>query len=328
MARDSVVSVSLTDISRHPAVEAWQRFGGGGDAPRQVFVLKPEKKRSAVYRLEGAGPGGTPVIAKRGRAARLATELLIYREVLPYVPAVTLACYGWLEDTQPGFSWLFLEDAGEERFSATTPEHRALAGRWLAQLHTSIACTALLESSLPGRGLEYYKSIVRLAGVIVRQSLTNPAFAKDDVSTLAAIVRCCERLESRWSALAEVCEVLPSTLVHGDFGSKNVRVRTDPDGVRLLPLDWDSAGWGIAATDLSQTDPAVYWSLARERWSALEPRELTRLATVGRMLLAIESITGEKDSLTSEWVGRVMRKMRSYELELTCALESTGWSVA
>src|SRR5258708_4477717 len=128
MARDSVVPVSLADIARHPAVEAWRRLGGGGEDPRQVFVLKPEKKRSAVYRIEGAGPGGMAVIAKRGRAARLATELLIYREVLPYVPAVTLQCYGWLDDTQPGFGWLFLEDAGEERFSGTNAEHRALAG--------------------------------------------------------------------------------------------------------------------------------------------------------------------------------------------------------
>src|SRR6266571_2454425 len=167
MPRDRVVEVAPADHPGRAAVEAWRRLARDSREPRRVFVLKPEKKRSAVYRLEGAGPAGSAVIAKRGRVARLATELLIYGEVLPHVPAATLRCYGSTDDQQPGFGWLFLEDAGEDRFSSGDPEHRALAARWLAQLHTSIPCQSTLETCLPGRQMEYYRTILSLARAAV-----------------------------------------------------------------------------------------------------------------------------------------------------------------
>jgi hypothetical protein len=290
-----------------------------------LFVLKPEKKRSAVYRLEGAGPDQSAVIAKRGRAARLATELFVYREILPEVPAPTLRCFGSTEDPQPGYGWLFLEDAGEERYSAGNTEHRALAGRWLGLVHTSIAGRSALAGWLPSRGIQHYRSIVALARATLRRSLTNPAFSGADVTTLESILAACTVLESRWAAIEDVFSRVPHTLVHSDFGAKNVRVRSGTEGLQLLPLDWDSAGWGVAASDLSQADVAVYWSVVKDTWPGLDCEVLTRLATVGRMLLALESITGEAEPLRGTWVDQVMRKMRAYDSEMARALNTTAW---
>jgi aminoglycoside phosphotransferase (APT) family kinase protein len=174
--------------------------------------------------------------------------------------------------------------------------------------------------------VEYYRTIVGLARDAVAQSRPNPAFTRSDVPTLEAILLYCNRLLSRWSSVEAICDALPYTLVHGDFGAKNVRVRTDPEGLQLLPLDWDSAGWGVAATDLSQADVPTYWSVARAQWPELEPNALARLAAVGRMFLALESITGEVDALASDWVNDVMRKMRAYESELSGALKAVGWA--
>jgi aminoglycoside phosphotransferase (APT) family kinase protein len=244
---------------------------------------------------------------------------------LPHVPTATLRCYGSIEDQQPSFGWLFLEDAGEERFSSSSAEHRALAARWLAVLHTSIPCQPVLEARLPGRPVEYYRGIVGLARDAIGRGRPNPALTRADAATLEAILRSCDRVESRWSTVEEICRALPCTLVHGDFGAKNVRVRADREGLCLLPLDWDSAGWGVAASDLSQADVTVYWSVARARWPALRPDALARLATVGRMFLALESITGEGDALGGDWVDDVMRKMRAYEAELAGALKAAGW---
>jgi len=326
MPRDRIVEVPQSDLDDHPAVAAWLTLAPPARRPGRVFVLKPEKKRSAVYRLGGAGPGGSAVIAKRGRAARLARELLIYREVLPHVSAPTLRCYGTIEDHQPGFGWLFLEDAGDERFSSGTAEHRALAARWLALLHSSIPCQPAWQACLPGRTVEYYRTIVGLACDAIARNMPNPAFTTSDVATLEAILLACDRLESVWSTVEEICAALPSTLVHGDFGSKNVRVRADREGLQLIPLDWDSAGWGVAATDLSQIDVTTYCSLARARWPDLEPDALARLATVGRMFLALESITGEVDVLGGDWIDGVMRKMRAYESEISEAQKAAGWA--
>jgi hypothetical protein len=327
MPKDRVVEVPLPDLREHPSLEAWQRLAPeDGRRPGRAFILKPEKKRSAVYRLEGAAPDGSAVVAKRGRTARLAIELLIYREVLPHLQAATLRCYGFVDDHEPGFGWLFLEDAGEERFSSVNAEHRAAAARWLALLHTSLAWHPTWRTRLPSRDVAYYRTIVWLARSAVRQNLANPAFTSADVATLRAILGSCDLLESRWSAVEEMCRVLPHTLVHGDFGTKNVRVRGSPAGVQLLPLDWDSAGWGVAATDLSQTDIRVYWSVARTCWPELEPDALARFATVGRMFLALESITGEVGALGGGWIDNVMRKMRAYESELAGALQRVRWA--
>ena len=328
MPRDRVLEVPPYEVSTHPAAEAWRRLDPDeGYTPLRVFVLKPEKKRSAVYRLESAGPGGSAVVAKRGRIDRLATELLIYREALPRVPAPMLRCYGSIQDEHAGYGWLFLEDAGEERFSSGDPEHRAAAARWLALLHLALAPRPAWHARLPGRQVSYYRTIVALARAAIRQGLANPAFGPADIATLGAILLACDLLDTRWRAVEELCGALPNTLVHGDFGAKNVRVRRGPTGVlELLALDWDSAGWGVAATDLSQSDVTVYASLASSHWPELDPDTLARLANVGRMFLVLESITGEVDALSGGWIDNVMRKMRAYESELGGALRTAGWA--
>jgi hypothetical protein len=105
-----------------------------------------------------------------------------------------------------------------------------------------------------------------------------------------------------------------------------MRIRVESSGSELLALDWDSAGWGVAATDLSQADVTTYWSVARTRFPGLERAVLARFAAVGRMFFALESITGEVDALGGDWVDGVMRKMRAYESELAQALQATGWA--
>jgi hypothetical protein len=291
-----------------------------------MFVLKPEKKRSAVYRLEGAGPGGSSVVGKRGRTERLATELLIYYEVLPRVPARTLRCYGSIDDDQPGFGWLFLEDAGEERFSSSNPEHRAAAAHWLALLHTSVPSRPAWYVHLPARSVGYYRAILTQARDVLLQGLANPALSRTDAATLEAIRMACDRVEARWRAVEKLCQTLPHTLVHGDFGAKNLRVRRRHAGIELLALDWDSAGWGVAATDLSQAEAGVYSSVASTRWPELDQAVVASLATVGRMFLALESITGERDPLSSGWTENAMRKMRAYQADLDSALQVAGWA--
>jgi hypothetical protein len=55
----------------HPAVLGWQELRGGrARKPTEVVVLDHDLGRSsktAVYRLAGAGPRGSAVIAKRSR---------------------------------------------------------------------------------------------------------------------------------------------------------------------------------------------------------------------------------------------------------------------
>lgn len=325
MPRCDAIEVIESNLLGHPAVKAWAKLAPARIEPARLVTLKPEKKRSAVYRLQNVGPDDSAVIAKRGRMSHLIVELALYRDVLPYLPLPTLRCYGFVEDEHPAFGWLFLEDAGEERYSSDSEEHRTLAARWLGILHTSAAAHAAAKTCLPDRGLNYYRGMVRLVHETIRPSLGNPALSANDRLVLNSILSHCASLESRWSQVEEICNVMPHTIVHGDFSAKNVRVRQGRDRVELLPLDWDDAGWGVAAADVSQTDAALYWSIIQQRWPNLSLDSVKRFANVGRMFWGLEPVTGEAESLASHWVQNVMRKMVAYEAEITDAFQATGW---
>src|SRR5215472_11962077 len=201
---DSATIVGMqADLLEHPAVKAWGEIGLTKIEPRSVVVLKPEKKRSAVYRLEGVGPADSPVIAKRGRLDRIAVELTIYREVLPRLPARCLRCYGFVQDRDPGFAWLFLEDAGDEKYSTGSLEHRALAARWLGSLHISTAGQPA-EAGLPDRGPQYYREVVSLASDTIRRSLTNRALSSSDLGILNRLLSHCETVASHWRQVEEI----------------------------------------------------------------------------------------------------------------------------
>ncbi len=326
MPEYTAIEAAETDLLEHPAVKAWGKLQPTQARPPRVVMLKPDKKRSAVYRLENAGPTGSSVIVKRTRLTNIAIELHIYREVLPRLPIRTLRCYGFAEDRDPAFGWLFLEYAGDERYSSGNDEHRALAAEWLAVLHTSAAKHGMARACLRDRGLEYHRDIVRLVRDTIRRSLGNPALSASDLTVLKAIMSHCRVLELHWCQVKEICNAMTCTLVHGDFSAKNVRTRRGPNGLEIFPLDWDAAGWGIAAADLSQTDVAVYWSIARHHRPGVTLENLKRLAAVGRMFWSLEPVTGEAEPLASNWVENVMRKMRSYETEIADALQAMGWA--
>jgi len=325
MPNDATIDAEQSNLLEHPAVKAWARLRSERVEPASVLVLKPEKKRSAVYRLENAGPAGSSLIAKRGREANLAIEVAIYREVLPHLPFRTLQCYGYTPDQDPGFGWLFLEDAGDEKYSSGSQEHRASAAHWLATLHVSAAAHAGAKASWPDRGVNYYRRIVSLAQDTVQQSQNNPVLNLGDLTILKSILSHCKVLLSHWSQVEEACNIMLQTLVHGDFSAKNVRFQRSENGPALFPLDWDNAGWGVAAADVSQTDVAAYWSVVRQHWPGLGLEDLEHFANVGRIFWALDPITGEQESLASDWVGNVMRKMRAYEEEIAAALRAARW---
>jgi hypothetical protein len=53
---------------------------------------------------------------------------------------------------------------------------------------------------------------------------------------------------------------------------------------------------------------------------------LGRIASAGRLFLALESITGEVEPLREQWIDNLMRKMRAYQSELNYALMTLGWT--
>ncbi len=298
-------------IPPHPATNAWLRVSGDGRMPERIECLK-ETNKSMVYRLKGAGPDGADVVAKRRRRDALQAERVIYEAVLPQLPVPSPVYYGLAEEIESDHGWLFLEDAGDTAYSPHNVQHRALAARWLAGMHTSAEAVAV-QAGLPDRGLDHYLQHLRSACGQMRQARANPALLPEDFAVLDDLLAQCVEVESRWEKVERLCRGMPPTLVHGDFVPKNVRVRAVEGGSVLLPFDWGTAGWGVPAADLADVDPALYWCFASSRWRSLDLPTVTRLAKVGRLCRSLAAIHWASRWLDFEWIEKPIGDLALYQ---------------
>src|SRR5437899_9742827 len=104
----------------HPAVQAWQRLNPERVVPDRITPakFKPNKPRPnlTVYRLEGIGPDGAAVIAKRCTRESGRIERTVYERILPQVPLAGPRYYGTVDGPpEDDVCWLFIgEIAGEK----------------------------------------------------------------------------------------------------------------------------------------------------------------------------------------------------------------------
>jgi hypothetical protein len=319
-----------TGLWEHPAVRAWRQLQPQQGEPERIETLQ-DKKKSVIYRLHGRtgaprreGSGGAAVIAKRCWRATAFLERTIYEDVLPHLPLPALHYYGFVEEEESPYCWLFLEDAGGEKYSPSIREHSVLAGRWLGRMHTS-AVRIAAAARLPHRGPSHYLEHLRAGRQTILGSLSNPALKGDEWAVLETIIAQCDLLERRWRQVEKWCEGIPSTLVHGDFRPKNARVRIDPAGVTLFALDWETAGWGVPAADLPRVDIGAYWSVARECWPMLDSRAMERLANVGNLFRWLAAISWDSTRLEYGAGSKTMAGMRVCQAELSKALDALRW---
>jgi hypothetical protein len=337
MLKDTNITTAQINLLEHPAVKAWAKLRPEQFEPAAIERLQ-KKKKAVVYRLKGAGPEGSDIIAKQSSPERLLKERVIYEEVLPALPVSTVRYYGFVEEPDDGRCWLFLESADGEEYSSLVNDHRTLAARWLSLLHTSAANIAT-AACLPDREPDYYLEQLRSACETIQRNLTNSALTSETRAMLETVVRQLKFVASRWGEVERLCERAPRTLVHGDFAPKNMRVRTGRAGLSLLPFDWGSAGWGIAAVDLAQSggesngywnywsnpDLAAYCSAAQESWPRLDIQDVNQLAIIGKIFRSLICINLEAPSFAMEWVENSARDMRLYQAAMTDALRAAGW---
>jgi aminoglycoside phosphotransferase (APT) family kinase protein len=337
MSKRVLKEVIPTNLLEFPAIKAWRELRPELVQPEKIEILKGRivPARKSAYRLVGVGPEGSAVIAKRCRRAKALIEQTVYEEVLRYLPLPTLRCHGLVEEKDGEFCWLFLEDAGEERYSAFTEEHRRLAARWLGLLHTSPARVAL-AARLPDRGQGHYLERLRSARDRILGNLANPALKADHHAVLEAILSQCAILESRWDQVERLCEGMPCAVVHGDFYEKNIRIRTNGAGITILPFDWGNAGWGVPVIDLAQSllpakgfsgnpEIAAYWEVVRDHWPSFDLQTIQQWANLATMLRTIVAINWDALSLAFEWVEVPMIWMRHYMETMAYAMQEAGW---
>lgn len=318
-------AIQLDDVRR-----AWGRVDT--TSPRRIDVLRSKASRaSALYRLCAAGSGGEDVVAKLCRGEDAAIEPALYRDVLPHLPISIPHCYG--TTPEEGGTWLFLEDVGGERVDPSCRAHRVLASRWLARLHAS-AQQRTLEDRLPRRGPAHYLERLRAGRLGIVANLDNPAFDADHRSVLEAVLTQLDQFEARWDRIEECCAEVPCTLVHGDFRPKNAHVREAAQGLTLYPMDWETAGWGVAAADLAPARSGarrhlieldVYRAEYQACGGSIAPEVLARQVAVGVVFLQLIAIEWATRSLPFPWPDQPVGRLRWYRNVLDDALRAPHW---
>jgi hypothetical protein len=233
--------------------------------------------------------------------------------------------YGFVEEPNGGFCWLFLQDvSSDEKYHPHIQEHRVAAARWLGVMNTS-AAGITAAARLPKRGSEHYLGLLRTAHDTILSNFANPALNADDLELLNIILAHCMHLSAHWSQLAGVCEGMPHTLVHGDFITKNVKVRKGQDGIIILPFDWEKAGWGVPAEDISRVDIPTYWSTVQTYWPWIGIPNLKRLANAGKVFRCLVFLDWIAPSLEDESVEQPMNDIRRCEAWLAELVRAAGW---
>src|SRR5438876_914159 len=321
----------------HPAVQAWRRLNPERVLPERITPakFKANKTRShlTVYRLQGLGPEGEAVIAKRCDRGEGLVERAVYERVLPHVSLPGPHFYGAVEDQD--VCWLFIREVQGEKYDVDRPDHRAAAAQWLGLLHTeapSVARRAGLPDAGPGR----YRDQMRATRDAVRNHLDNPAFGNGDLAFLDRLLEQFDDLDEHWGRLERDCSGLPPTLIHGDFNGKNLRIQTAPSGPQLVAFDWADAGLAVPAVDLAQVatpsfrmsaspDLATYWSVVRESWPTCDHADIERLANCGAVFRALAVIQWDSNHLAEAWADAFLPNLQIYQAELVRALDHLGW---
>jgi aminoglycoside phosphotransferase (APT) family kinase protein len=89
-------------------------------------------------------------------------------------------------------------------------------------------------------------------------------------------------------------------VVHGDFRPKNAYLHRNGGDLSLLPIDWETAGFGPPAPDLTRIDLGTYWSVVRSAWPEISFATVERWERVGRLLEALAAVNWVGESLRSE----------------------------
>src|SRR5206468_12965979 len=96
--------------------------------------------------------GGRSIVARRSLTPGASVERTVHERILPALPVTSPRYCGFRADGTER-AWIFLEAAGDERYAASDPTHRSLAGRRVGTTHSAGARLST-AASLPDRSEE------------------------------------------------------------------------------------------------------------------------------------------------------------------------------
>jgi hypothetical protein len=231
----------------------------------ELFVgsgIHVDRLNSRVFRVKSVmNGGGTSVVVKRLKPSLAQRNELIIRRWLPGIglPNIAPALVGTIADRSGACVWHVYEDMGTTVLDARNPDVDAVAAavEVIAQLHTRAATAPLLtecRQHLDDLGMRYFVSNVGDA----IGGLDSLCALEETFTSAQCVVR--DRLLERLRALRESIPLRarvmrelggPHTLLHGDLWNINTLVIPSSKGMEARLIDWDRAGVGPVAYDVS-----------------------------------------------------------------------------
>lgn len=320
------IRVQAEPLEDHPAVRQWEILRP--DLPARAIDCwgKGGIEKPAVFRITLGDPQLPAVYAKRAPAGgRLAIEREIHERVLPQLPVPAARFLGFRTDDS--LDWLFVEDVGDRRLVPDCHAETEISGDWLGRVHAA-AATLAEKPNLPDGGAARYLEHLRLARRRILDAQVNPGLSADDLGLLTQVLRLLDRIEASWSALERAAEGIPPTLIHGDYQTKNLRLREGANGLELIPIDWETAGWGLPLVDLAdaphprvrnQVDLGAYHATVQARWPHLTRAHLERLRSCGYLWRRMAAVQWETAYLKFDhprWLLKPLMTLNLYLLQL------------
>jgi hypothetical protein len=308
----------------HRAADAWQRLKPETVEPQWIEVVEESSPGRTVLRLVGVGKGGSDVIVKRSTRSTAIIERTIYEEILPNLPLPMLSYYGSVLEQNSGYYWLFLEDVSGEKYHPHIKEHSIAAAKWFGIMNTSVLNISA-ASHLPKRGPDHYLMLLQVGRDTILSNISNPFLEPADLLLLESMVAHCDYLSLNWEQFASVSEGMPVTLVHGDFITKNVGVRSNQDGITLLPFDWEKAGWGSPAEDISRVNIPTYWKTVQDIWPEFDLQAFERLANVGKVFRCLVYLDWIAPQLEDKAIEQPMYHFKLCDSWLADLIQDSPW---
>lgn len=243
--RSAIVAATGSDQVR---VSALDHFAYSKSAPLRTTTATIDARRVALL-VKDVTRGSLLPAARRVKPAFLhepLREIAMYRDVLPAVTGPP-AYYGHHTGPATGRRLLVVEHVeGLELCDVGDPGIWHAAARWLGRFHaTTDLATAAAVPLVRHTAASYRRWTVR-ADCAGRR--LPPARRRDLDHVLAVYQRV---------AIGRLTAA-PATLLHGELYPSNIVVggarldgTLDPAGVRICPVDWETAGQGPALLDLA-----------------------------------------------------------------------------
>lgn len=192
-------------------------------------------------------------------------EINVYKHLLSQNTLGTAEYYGNVSDDERGLHWLLLEYVEGTPVRHFSIERWIEAAAWLGRIHGSF----------------YHRSeVLRSCKWLVDHNagfyLENADNALRAVAEIAPhLMSALEPIVERHAMLVQDMVRSPSTLVHGDYHSRNVMACPGTAPVRMCVFDWETAGFGSPYYDLAHLvdgfDPPVLDRFLQRYAEAVQP---------------------------------------------------------